>query len=196
MLKLGLVTTAVALTLAPTAVAGGPSENANERAMVKTCMNLKAQMGARNFKAVFAPAAQNPRAVLRSCARKEAAAVQLARVNAAQTCKTWKSDAAAFAAAMVGTPNAGKTFAQVFGTGANAYGKCVSTVARAQNQARRAALVNAAHTCRAWKNDPAAFTAAMVGTPNAGKTFAQVFGEGRNAYGKCVSSVAKAQNDD
>ncbi|MDQ3866370.1 MAG: hypothetical protein M3304_06030, partial [Actinomycetota bacterium] len=64
----------------------------------------------------------------------------------------WRSDADAFAEAMAETENAGKTFAQVFGTGANAYGKCVSTVARQRNRERRAALVNAARTCRSWKS--------------------------------------------
>ena len=92
---------------------------------------------------------------------------------------------------MVGTPNEGKTFAEVFGTGANAHGKCVSTVAREQNRERRAALVNAAQTCRAWKSDAADFAEAMEGTPNEGKTFAQVYGSGKSAYGKCVSQQAR-----
>ena len=195
MLKLGIVTTAVALALAPTAAAGGPDEHANQNATVKVCQNVKAQMGARNFNAAFAPLTRSPRAALRNCSRREAAAMQQARMNAAKTCAAWKADSALFAAAVAGTPNQGKTFEQVYGTGANAYGKCVSSVARARNQARRAAFVNAAKTCRSWMNDPAAFTAAMAGTANAGKTFAQVFGEGRNAYGKCVSSVASSRND-
>jgi hypothetical protein len=192
MKKLGI---ALALTLvfAPSALAQTPSPNATQNATTKTCKNLKAQMGAKRFNQAFAPRTWSARAALRNCARKEAAAQRQARVNAAHTCKTWQSDAAAFEAAMVGTPNQGKTFAEVFGTEANAYGKCVSTLARAQNQERRAALVNAAHTCKTWKTDPAAFAAAMAGTENAGKTFAQVFGSEKNAYGKCVSTLAKAK---
>jgi hypothetical protein len=34
----------------------------------------------------------------------------------------------------------------------------------------------------------------MEGTDNEGMTFAQVFGSDRNAYGKCVSAQARAQN--
>lgn len=182
------------LMAAPAAFAGGPSSQANTQAVVKTCKNLKAQMGARNFNAAFAPNTQSARAAARNCARREAAAQAQARVNAARTCRTWRQDPAAFAAAMVGTPNEGKTFAQVFGTGASAYGKCVSTVARQQNAERRAALVNAARTCRTWISDSAAFAAAMQGTANEGKTFAEVFGSSANAYGKCVSQQARANS--
>jgi hypothetical protein len=191
MRRLGL-TVAMLLIAAPTALAGGPSSQANTQATVKTCKNLKARMGARNFNAALAPNTHSARAALRNCARRETAAQAQTRMNAAWTCKTWRKDPAAFEAAMTGTPNEGKTFAQVFGTGANAYGKCVSTVARQRNAARRAALVNAAQTCRTWKSDPAAFAAAMEGTANEGKTFAEVFGSASNAYGKCVSQQARA----
>lgn len=192
MLKIGLVTAAAALGLAPIAAAGGPSNNANVRATVKTCNNLKAQMGTRNFKATFAPRTRNGRVALRNCARREAGAQVQARTNAAHTCKSWRGDDDAFQAAMVGTANEGKTFAEVFGTGANVHGKCVSTVARQENRERRAALVNAAKTCRAWRSDADAFTQAMEGTANEGKTFAEVYGSGMNAYGKCVSQQARA----
>lgn len=193
MKRIGL-TVVLALVVAPVALAGGPSSHANAQATVKTCKNLKANMGARNFNATFAPRSHSARAALRNCARREATAQAQARLNAAQTCKGWRSDAAAFEAAMAGTANAGKTFAEVYGTGRNAYGKCVSAVARAANQARRASLVRAAKTCRSWKSDAAAFAAAMAGTANAGKTFAEVFGAGRNAFGKCVSQQARARS--
>ena len=193
MRRLGFIV-AMLLVAPPAALAQTPSENANQRATVKVCKNTKAQMGARNFNAIFAPRSRNARAALRSCARREAAAQRQARMNAAQTCKTWRNDPAAFQAAMMGTPNQGRTFAQVFGTGRNAHGKCVSTVARQQNAERREDMVNAAQTCRTWKSNPAAFAAAMMGTPNQGRTFAQVYGTGSNASGKCVSQQARAQS--
>src|SRR3712207_58047 len=87
MQKLGLVTTLAALAIAPVAAAQTPSPNANERATVKICKNMKAQMGAQNFNAVFAPQSRNPRAALRNCARREGNAMEQARVNAARTCK-------------------------------------------------------------------------------------------------------------
>ena len=129
MKKIVLAAAVAALVAAPTAAAG-PNANANTRATTKTCNNMKAQMGAANFKALFAPKAQNARAVLRNCAVREASVQRQERVNAAQTCKTWKSDADAFAAA-----NPGQTFGGMFGTGSNAYGKCVSTVAKSRPSA-------------------------------------------------------------
>ena len=186
------VTIAAVLVAVPTALAGGPATQANANATTKACQNLKAQMGARNFNATFAPRSHSARAALRNCARREAAARAQARTNAAHTCKSWREDPAAFTAAMTGTANAGKTFVEVYGAGRNGYGKCVSSEARARNQARRVALVNAAKTCRSWKSDAAAFTAATAGTANAGKTFADVYGTGANAYGKCVSQQARA----
>jgi hypothetical protein len=109
----------LSLVAAPTAAAGGPSSHANTQATVKTCKNLKAQMGARNFKATFAPRAHSARAAFRNCARREAAAQAQTRANAAHTCKTWRNDDDAFEAAMGGTANEGKTFTEVFGTGAS-----------------------------------------------------------------------------
>jgi hypothetical protein len=173
MLKLGIVTSLVALALAPVAVAA-PNENANERATVKVCKNLKAQMGAGAFNAVMAPVTRNPRAALRNCAKREAAAMQAARQNAAQTCKTERGT----------TPASQAAFRAKYGGGKNAFGKCVSMTARAQNQARRAALVNASQTCKTERGTTDASRAAFVAK----------YGGGRNAFGKCVSTAAKAQN--
>ena len=192
MKKLGI---ALALTLvfAPSALAQTPSPNANQNATMKTCKNLKAQMGAKRFNQAFAPRTWSARAALRNCARKEAAAQQQARVNAAQTCKTWQAgeDAAAMAAFKERFGQAA-TFASVFGTDANAFGRCVSMLARAQNQERRAATVNAAQTCGAARRDTVGVAEAFAGLGDLeGKTFAGAFGTEKNAYGKCVSTVAK-----
>src|SRR4028119_1940013 len=116
MLKLGFITTLVALVLAPVATAGGPSSNANQNATVKVCKNLKAQMGAQSFNAVFAPQSRNARAALRNCARKEAAAMSEARVNAAEACKTERGT----------TQESRAAFRTKYGGGANALGRCVS----------------------------------------------------------------------
>jgi hypothetical protein len=79
-------------------------------------------------------------------------------------------------------------FGLLYGTTANhrnAYGKCVSRVARAQVSTE----LNAAQQCRAQQDDPN-FAAA-----NGGKTFAQLYGSNddlSNAFGKCVSEKATA----
>jgi hypothetical protein len=111
----------------------------------------------------------------RATATEDAAAE--AKQNASQECKAEKAaDPAAFA--------------QKYGTGkhgANAHGKCVSQKAKAKTKAEVAdevdADVNAAKACKAErKADPQAF-ADKYGT-NKNK---------RNAFGKCVSKTAKAQ---
>jgi hypothetical protein len=75
------------------------------------------------------------------------------------------------------------TFALTYGANANranAFGKCVSKRNAATRAARRAARVNAAQQCRAAQQSDAA-------------AFAAAWGQGRNAYGKCVSTTAREQ---
>jgi hypothetical protein len=76
------------------------------------------------------------------------------------------------------------------GSGANAFGKCVSTHARADKVNR----TNAAKACKAEQAMPDADFRAAHG----GKSFAEFYGKNkndRNAYGKCVSSKAHAANE-
>jgi hypothetical protein len=82
-----------------------------------------------------------------------------------------------------------QAFKDLYGTNhnkSNAFGKCVSKIAKAQahNQA------NAKSECRAEQSDP------NFAAGHDGKTFDQFYGtgNGHNAYGKCVSAKAKAKN--
>jgi hypothetical protein len=120
-----------------------------------------------------------------------------AHSNAAKDCKTEKAQSdEEFAGA-----HDGKTFSQQYGTGKNgknAYGRCVSQKAH-ENKAEAAQAnkdeVNAAKQCKAEKAQSDEEFAAAHG----GKTFAQQYGtnkNGRNAFGKCVSSKAKEQGGD
>ena len=100
--------------------------------------------------------------------------------NAAKYCKALKAAS-------------GPSFASMFGTKKNAYGKCVSSTAKKQaaedEKQESAAKTNAAKECKAERDD-AGFAAA-----HGGKTFEQFYGtnkNGKNAYGKCVSTKAKA----
>jgi hypothetical protein len=82
------------------------------------------------------------------------------------------------------------TFKLTYGTNdnrSNAYGKCVSKLARQQQENRE----NAAQACRAEQQQ----TDADFMATHDGKTFDQFYGankNGRNAFGRCVSSKAKA----
>jgi hypothetical protein len=103
--------------------------------------------------------------------------------NAAKTCKAQRSDPN-FAAS-----HDGKTFQQFYGTnagsgkgaGANAYGKCVSTIAKQNAHSDVSDTLAATATCKALKTNDLA-------------TFQSTYGTGRNAFGKCVSKQANAKN--
>ena len=101
-----------------------------------------------------------------------AAAAQQAHKNAAKTCKAQQSS----------DPSG---FATQWGTKKNAYGKCVSATARANEQQAAQQqtqddqnTVNAAKTCKAQRKNDAA-------------GFATQWGTKKNAFGKCVSTTAK-----
>jgi hypothetical protein len=105
-----------------------------------------------------------------------AKAEQQAHKNAAKTCKAQQSS----------DPTG---FAAQWGTKKNAYGKCVSATAKKQEQqaaeqeqAEDTNTVNAAKTCKAQRKNDAA-------------GFASQWGTRRNAFGKCVSSTAKKQDE-
>lgn len=79
------------------------------------------------------------------------------------------------------------TFKQTYGTNlnrSNAFGKCVSRMAQAEQQN----LAPAPAACRAEQSDT------NFAANHGGKTFDQAYGTGnlKNAFGKCVSAKAKA----
>jgi hypothetical protein len=101
------------------------------------------------------------------------------RQNAAQECRFERGTTAATREA----------FAAKYGTNANkrnAFGKCVSAKGRDESRERADAEANAPAACRAergtTKESKAAF-AAKYGTN----------GNGKNAFGKCVSATVKAR---
>jgi hypothetical protein len=147
------------------------------------CRTERAQMGTATFAATYGTNANKSNA-FGKCVSKRASATETAqteaKTNAAQQCKAERTaDPAAFETK--------------YGTGknkSNAYGKCVSGKAKAQTTetvtAEVQADVSAAKSCKAErKADPAAFKA-KYGT-NRNKS---------NAFGKCVSAKAKAQQDE
>jgi hypothetical protein len=70
-----------------------------------------------------------------------------------------------------------------------AYGKCVSSTAKAKAQARQNAQQNAAKQCKSEQ----AMTDASFSAAHGGKTFAEFYGarNAHSAFGKCVSTNAK-----
>ena len=112
-----------------------------------------------------------------------AAAGQSAEKNAAKMCKSERGTTAQTIAA----------FKAKYGTNtnkANAFGKCVSATAKklnAEDEAEQAAEENAAKKCKAERGT----------TPQTIQAFKDKYGTNHNkanAFGKCVSKLAKAQN--
>jgi len=147
------------------------------------CRTEQTQMGKATFAQTYGTNHNRSNAFGKCVSKRETAtsnAQQQAQTNAAKDCKAEEAaDPAAFKA-KYGT---GKN-------GNNAYGKCVSSKAKAQENKtisqETSADVSAAKSCKTERSaDPAAFKA-KYGT-NHNKS---------NAFGKCVSQKAKAQNDD
>lgn len=165
-----LVLTAL-LALAVPAVAlaedGAPSPTDLAQAACKT---EKAQMGTTTFKATYA--ARSVSAATNACVAKRDGGADSALKNAAKACKAERAaDPAAFTTKYATNKN-----------GRNAYGKCVSAKAREAAAQQTQARVNAAKACKTERAaDPAAFKTKYGTNEN-----------GRNAFGKCVSKLAKA----
>ena len=146
------------------------------------CAGLKASLGADVFKQTYGTNKNKSNAFGKCVSTRDDAtddAAAEAKTNAAKECAAERdADEAAFAAK--------------YGTGktkSNAYGKCVSGKAKAETaetvEEETDAIVSAAKSCKTERTaDPAAFKA-KYGT-NENKS---------NAFGKCVSAQAKAQQD-
>jgi len=156
-------------TLTGTAEALAPADLARD-----ACRTEKHDMGTKVFKLTYA--AKSTSKATAACVAKAQPVAVTETKNAAQACKAERdADAAAFA--------------EKYGTNANkknAYGKCVSSKAEEATEETTEARVDAAETCKTERDaDSAAFTE-KYGT-NKNK---------KNAFGKCVSATAKADNDE
>ena len=107
-----------------------------------------------------------------------AAPGQSAEKNAAKKCKDMRKNNAA-------------SFATLYGTRPNAYGKCVSSQTKLESEteaeANQDAKENAAKACKKERD--------QLGVTEFKKKYApSTHPNGANAYGKCVSKLAKAQS--
>ena len=136
-------------------------------------------MGLELFRQTYGTEQSNRRNALGRCVSQWARSEHQSRVSARSACAAEQSDPD-FAAS-----HDGKSFAEFYGTGprgANAFGRCVSSKAKAARTEARQNTMNAAKQCRAERTlDPAAFRAKYGKSEN-----------DRNAFGKCVSQLAKA----
>lgn len=168
--RLILLLVAVAVLAPVAASAGASSSSASART---DCTKLRAAMGTTAFSQAYR--------TFGVCVSRYASVEQQVTASAEATCTAQQADPD-FAAA-----HGGKTFAQYYGSGKtdrNAFVRCVALVAQANRRAEQQGRMNPARTCRALR---AQMTAPI---------FAQAYGRNandRNAFGKCVSTTAKAQ---
>jgi hypothetical protein len=197
MKKLLTIVCATAAVAAPAFASSSTQQREAHKQAVKTCQAQHKALSKAEFKALYGKNG------VAHCVKKETAenvaeaktAKEQAQNNAAKQCKTEQADA------NFATAHDGKSFAQFYGSngnGKNAYGKCVSQHARANEQELAAQdkqedqnQVNAAKQCKAEKAD-----ANFAGSHD-GKSFAEFYGtnhNNKNAFGKCVSKKAHEAN--
>jgi hypothetical protein len=141
----------------------------------QTCKSIRAQDGRATFRQAYHSFA--------GCLKQQKPESTQDLTNAARTCKAQRSDP------NFASDHDGKTFAQFYGTnggnakgaGANAFGKCVSTIAKQNAKEDVSDSVAAAKACKALRSSDLA-------------TFQDAYGKGRNAFGKCVAKQSNAKN--
>jgi hypothetical protein len=162
------------LSIAAPAMAAGTTPD-TEKATAKTaCQTEKHDMGTLVFKKTYA--AKNTAKAMAACIAKTETVVATETKNAAQACKAERdADAAAFTEKYGANKNK-----------KNAYGKCVSSKTEDAVEEETEDRVEAAAACKTERDaDKAAFTE-KYGTN----------GNKKNAFGKCVSATAKADDDE
>jgi hypothetical protein len=170
---------AAALALPAAAIAAG-TPNTNSLAN-NSCKTQQTAMGATVFKSAYGTNASRSNA-FGKCVAKATSTAAAAVQNAAKSCKAQQADVN-FANA-TNNPNH-LTFDAFYGgngkgkaADANALGKCVSSLTQQSTNAQTHADVAAAKTCKAE------LAASKT-------TFASTYGQGRNAFGVCVSRHSK-----
>jgi uncharacterized protein YktA (UPF0223 family) len=182
-----LITIGLVAALALPALAAAKPTKTDRRHAAKECRAERGDSDA--TREAFADKYKNFGHCVSRHAREERAERRKARSNAARECRAERADTE-FPAS-----HEGKAFDEYYGTnpsGRNAFGKCVSSKARAkkaeldaEDEAEVEAFKNAAKECDAERADP------DFPATHDGETFAEFYGRNRNdrnAFGKCVSS--------
>ena len=159
----------------------GPGQDRENAA--RACKALRTSMGAATFNQTYGTVQSNRRNAFGKCVSQWTRTERQNRVSARAACEAERNDAN-FAAT-----HGGKTFQQFYGTGPNgrnAFGRCVSSKAKTASAEERQNVLSATQDCKSERR--------TIGTA----AFRAKYGKNandRNAFGKCVSAQAKAQND-
>jgi hypothetical protein len=174
-----LIVAALAALVVPAASFAGPSGQDRENG-ARACKALRASLGTDLFRQTYGTAQSHRMNAMGKCVSQWTHAAHQNRINARSACTAEQADPN-FAAS-----HDGKSFAEFYGKNANdhnAFGKCVSSKAKASLEQEKSATVNAAKSC---KTERGSMTLAE---------FRAKYGKNandRNAFGKCVSQLAKS----
>ena len=173
-----LIAAALAILVIPAASFAGAPNGQDRENGARACRALRASMGLELFRQSYGTVQSNRKNAFGRCVSQWTRSEHQSRVSARSACSTEQSDPN-FAAA-----HDGKTFDQFYGAGhKNAFGKCVSSKAKSASADDQQKTLNAAKSCKAERAgmDKAEFRAKYGRNAN-----------DRNAFGKCVSQLAKA----
>jgi hypothetical protein len=181
MKKFLLVSILAALIVPAASFAAGPTGQDRENA-ARACRALRASMGDALFRQSYGTVQSNRKNAFGRCVSQWSRQERQNRISAREACSAEQADAN-FAAT-----HDGKTFAEFYGTGPNgrnAFGKCVSSKAKSSSDEARQDTLSAAKQCKSERSElgPAEFRAKYGKNAN-----------DRNAFGKCVSQLAKAES--
>jgi hypothetical protein len=173
MKKLGLIAAGalVAAALAPSALAA-PTPNAGDRARaVQDCKTLRAQLGKQTFRATYGTANVDRRNAFARCFRQWSNEEAENRVQAVADCREEQGT----------TPESRQAFRERYGT----FGTCVAQKRRAESREDRGDARNAARACSAERGT----------TDETRAAFRANYGGNANAFGTCVSTLARAEDE-
>ena len=174
-----LIAAALAVLVVPAAsFAAAPTGQDRENG-ARACRALRVSMTPDVFRQTYGTAKTNRKNAFGRCVSQWAHEAQQARISARSACTAEKADPD-FALS-----HDGKTFDEVYGTGLkhrNAFGKCVSSKAMTASTEAQQNTVNAAAACKAERSE---------GVPEFRAKYGKSAND-RNAFGKCVSQLAKA----
>ena len=174
-----LIVAALAALVVPAASFGGPSGQDRQNG-ARACHALRDSLGVNTFRQTYGTARSNFRNAMGRCVSAWTHAAHQDRMSARAACTAEQADPN-FAA-----NHDNKSFAEFYGTGKNhknAFGQCVSSKTKAALDQQVSTTQNAARSCKAER--------ASMGGP----AFRAKYGKNasdRNAFGKCVSTLAKS----
>jgi hypothetical protein len=174
-----LIVASLAALVIPAASFGGLTGQDRENG-ARACRALRASLGTELFRQTYGTAQSHRMNAMGKCVSQWTHAAHQDRVSARSACTAEQADPN-FAAS-----HDGKSFAEFYGTGKNhknAFGQCVSSKTKAALDQQVSTTQNAARSCKAER--------ASMGGP----AFRAKYGKNasdRNAFGKCVSTLAKS----